>query len=41
MDATCEEIRMGADVNVIYIFVKTSWITTYAIPVYPLWSAPK
>jgi len=38
MDVTCEEIRMGAGVDVICIYVNT-WILTYAI--YPLWSAPK
>ena len=45
MDATCDEIRMGAGVDVtciyIYIYVNTSWILTFAIYVYPLWSAPK
>ena len=35
MDATCEEIRMGAgvDVTCIYIYVNTSWILTFAIHV--------
>jgi hypothetical protein len=39
MDATCEEIRMGAGVDVIfiyiYIYVNISWILTCAIRVYP------
>ena len=47
MEATCEKIRMGAGVDVtciniyIYIYVNTSWILTFAIHVYLLWSAPK
>ena len=38
MDVTCEEIRMGADVDVTCIYVNTR-ISAYTI--YPIWSAPK
>jgi hypothetical protein len=35
MDATCEEIRMGAgvDVTCIYIYVNTSWIWSTVVDV--------